>query len=216
MIFGFSQLGDPGEKVKLAEVSVARAWPEHREVNQEVNSIPGDATMHLLQGLRAKTLATTLLMALAIAAFSSFAFGQANQGAIAGVVEDSSGAVVPNAKLKATEKSSGTVYETVSTSVGSYRFPNVSIGTYDLTVSAPGFKSPTLTGIEVQVATTAAVDIKLTAGAISENVIVQADAPTVQSESSDIGAVIGNKQILDLPLALGSTVQQMRSPEAFV
>src|SRR5271154_3014597 len=217
MIFGFSQLGDPGEKVKLAEVSVARAWPEHREVNQEVNSIPGDATMHLLQGLRAKTLATTLLMALAILMFSSLlAVAQTNQGSIAGVVVDSTGAVVPDAKLTATEKNTGTVYQTVTTSSGSYRFPNVRIGSYDLTVTAAGFKSQTLTGILVQVATTAALDIKLSPGAVSESIVVQADAPTLQSESSDIGTVVGAKQILDLPLALGSSVQAMRSPEAFV
>jgi hypothetical protein len=172
--------------------------------------------MHLQQGFTAKALAGSLLMALAIFTFSSVATGQTNQGAIAGVVEDSSGAVVSNAKLTATEKSTGTVYQAVSSSAGSYRFPNVRIGTYDITVTATGFKSPTLTGIVVQVATTAAVDIKLSAGGINETVVVRADAPTLESESSDIGTVVDAKQILDLPLALGSTVQAMRSPEAFV
>jgi len=172
--------------------------------------------MHVQQESAFKAFASCLLMALAISLFSFPAFGQANQGAIAGVVQDSSGAVVPNAKLTATGKSTGTVYQTVTTSSGSYRFPNVRIGTYDITVTAPGFKSPTLTGILVQVATTTAVDVKLTAGGVNETVVVQADAPTLQSESSDVGTVVGAKQILDLPLALGSTVQAMRSPEAFV
>src|SRR5271170_3658428 len=172
--------------------------------------------MHLQQGCARKAFAGCLLMALTVFTFCSTALGQANQGAIAGVVVDSSGAVVPNAKLTATEKSTGTVYQTVTTSSGSYRFPNVRIGSYDLTVTATGFKSPTLTGIIVQVATTAAVDIKLSPGAVSESIVVQAEAPTLQSESSDIGTVVGAKQILDLPLALGSTVQAMRSPEAFV
>src|ERR1700678_1901687 len=117
----------------------------------------------------AKALAASLLMALAILTFSSLAIGQANQGAIAGVVEDSSGAVVPNAKLTATEKSTGTVYQTVTSSSGSYRFPNVRIGSYDLTVTAAGFKSQTLTGVEVQVATTAAVDVRLSPGAVTES-----------------------------------------------
>jgi hypothetical protein len=172
--------------------------------------------MHLQQASTREAFAVCLLIALTICAFSSAAFGQANQGAIAGVVEDSSGAVVPNAKLTATEKSTGTVYRTVTSSSGSYRFPNVRIGSYDLVVTSPGFKSQTLTGVEVQVATTAAIDIKLSAGAVSESIVVQADAPTLQSESSDIGTVVGGKEILDLPLALGSTVQAMRSPEAFV
>ena len=172
--------------------------------------------MHLQQRSARKAFAGCLVMALTIFAFSSAAVGQANQGAIAGVVEDSSGAVVANAKLTATGKSTGTVYRTVTSSSGSYRFPNVRIGTYDLTVTAPGFKSQTLTGILVQVATTAAVDIKVSPGAVTESIVVQADAPTLQSETADIGTVVGAKQILDLPLALGSTVQAMRSPEAFV
>src|SRR5271163_3648921 len=172
--------------------------------------------MNSHHGRAAKALVGSLLMALAVFTFSSLAVGQTNQGAIAGVIEDSSGAVVPNAKLTATERSTGTVYHAVSSSSGSYIFPNVRIGTYDLTVNATGFKSPTLTGIEVQVATTAAVDVKLSAGGANESVVVQADAPTLQTESSDIGTVVGAKQILDLPLALGSTVQAMRSPEAFV
>jgi len=172
--------------------------------------------MHLQQAFTAKVLSGSLLVVLAIVTFSAVATGQANQGAIAGVVQDSTGAVVPNAKLTATERSTGTVYSTVSSSAGSYRFPNVRIGTYDLTVNAAGFKSPTLTGIVVEIATTAALDIKLSAGGINETVTVQADAPTLQTESSDIGTVVGPKQILDLPLALGSTVQAMRSPEAFV
>jgi len=172
--------------------------------------------MNSHHGRAAKALVGSLLMALAVFTFSSLAVGQTNQGAIAGVIEDSSGAVVPNAKLTATERSTGTVYHAVSSSSGSYIFPNVRIGTYDLTVNATGFKSPTLTGIEVQVATTAAVDVKLSAGGVNESVTVEANAPTLQSESSDIGTVVSAKQILDLPLALGSTVQAMRSPEAFV
>ena len=149
-------------------------------------------------------------------ALSPMAFAQMNQGAIAGTIVDPSGAMVSGAKLNARGEQTGTTYETQSSSGGTYRFPNVNIGTYDITVSAPGFKTATLKGIVVQVATTSALDVKLTTGAITESVVVTADAPTVQSESSDVGTVVGSKQILDLPLALGSTVQAMRSPEAFV
>jgi carboxypeptidase family protein len=140
---------------------------------------------------------------------------QTNQGSIAGNVSDPSGAMVPNAKIVAKEKNTGSTYQTVSTSAGSYRFPNVNIGSYDITATAPGFKTATLTGVLVQVATTAALDIKLQTGTVTENVVVNADAPTVQTESADIGTVVTTKQILDLPLPLGSTVQNMRSPEAF-
>jgi hypothetical protein len=146
----------------------------------------------------------------------SAANGQENQGAIAGNVVDPTGAVVVGAKLIAKGQSTGTVYQAVSSSAGAFRFPNMNIGTYDVTISATGFKTTTLTGILVQVATTSAVEIKLAPGGANESIVVNAEAPKVQSESSDIGTVVGEKQILDLPLALGSTVEAMRSPEAFV
>jgi hypothetical protein len=172
--------------------------------------------MQLQQGSARKAFVACLLMALTIVSFSSAAVGQANQGAIAGVVTDSSGAVVAGAKVTAQEIARGTTYQTVSNGVGSYRFPNVNIGTYDVTVGASGFKTVTLTKVEVQVATTSTLDVKLTAGSVTETVVVSADAPVVESESSDIGTVVMPKQDLELPLVLGSSVQAMRSPEAFV
>jgi hypothetical protein len=172
--------------------------------------------MHVQQRFAAKALASSLMMVLAVVTFSSTSFAQANQGSIAGTITDPTGAVVVGARLIAKETSRGTTYETVSSSAGSYRFPNVNIGTYDLTVSGSGFKTATLAGVEVQVATTASLDVKLTTGSVNETVLVAADAPQVQSESSDVGAVVMPKQALELPLVLGSSVQAMRSPEAFV
>ena len=141
---------------------------------------------------------------------------QTNQGAIAGNVLDASGAVVPNAKIVATNTTTGAKYETVSTSAGAYRFPNLTVGPYDITVTASGFKVATLRGVIVEVATTASLDVKLTAGSVNETVTVAADTPTIQTETSEIGTVITQHQVLDLPLVLGSSVQAMRSPEAFV
>jgi Carboxypeptidase regulatory-like domain len=126
------------------------------------------------------------------------AFGQSNQGSIAGNIFDPSGALVGAAKISAREVSTGAVYETVSSSAGAFKLPNMSIGTYDVTATAPGFKTATYRGVVVQVATTSALDIRLQTGTVSETVSVNADVPTVQSESSDIGTVVTTKQILDL------------------
>jgi hypothetical protein len=110
------------------------------------------------------------------------ALGQSNQGSIAGNVGDPTGALVPNAQIVAKGQSTGSTYTAVTTSSGSYRFPNVNIGVYDITVTASGFKTSTFTGVVVEVATTTALDIKLTTGVVTENVVVNADAPTVQSD----------------------------------
>jgi hypothetical protein len=141
---------------------------------------------------------------------------QTNQGAIAGNVLDSSGAVVANVKIVATNAATGATYETVSSSAGAYRFPNLTVGTYDLTATASGFKVATLHGELVEVATTASLDIKLVTGSVNETVVVNADTPRIQTETAEIGTVVTQAQVLDLPLVLGSSVQYMRSPEAFV
>jgi hypothetical protein len=166
--------------------------------------------------MRVRKSAVLAFFPLLVAFLLTTATAQTNQGSIAGNVTDPSGALVSGAKITAKNVNTGATYETVSTSSGGYRLPNINIGTYNLTVSSQGFKSATLTGVVVQTATTAALDVKLQTGTITENVTVVADVPTVQTESSEIGTVVGTKQILDLPLALGSVVQPMRSPEAFV
>jgi Carboxypeptidase regulatory-like domain len=156
------------------------------------------------------------LLALLTPLLVCVAFGQANQGSIAGNVLDPSGAVVSHAKIVAKDTLRGTSYETESSGAGAYRFPNIAIGTYTITVTASSFSTATYTGVEVQVATTTTLDIKMKTGTATELVTVLADIPTVQADSSDIGTVVTQKQTLELPLALGSTVQAMRSPEAFV
>ena len=141
---------------------------------------------------------------------------QTNQGAISGNVLDSSGAVVPNVKIVATNTATGATYETVSSSAGAYRFPNLTVGHYDLIATGAGFKVATLHGVVVEVATIASLDIKLETGSVNETVVVSADTPKVQTESAEIGTVVTQDQVLNLPLILGSSVQYMRSPEAFV
>ncbi len=158
---------------------------------------------------------TSLLIGTIILLFS-VALGQSNQGSIAGNVLYRRVLSLGARRLPLREPRPERLIETLSSDAGAYRFPNMSIGAYDITATAPGFKTATLTGVLVQVATTSSLDIKLQTGTVTENVEVDANAPTVQSESSDIGAVISQKQTLHFPLALGSTVQAMRSPEAFV
>ena len=99
------------------------------------------------------------LVIVAIAVLLTSVWGQLNQGSIAGNVLDPSGAVVVDAKVTAKNVETGSSYETQSSSAGAYRLPNVSIGTYDVTVSAPSFKAAHLTGVVVQVGTTSALNV---------------------------------------------------------
>ena len=148
---------------------------------------------------------------------SSATLAQSDRGAIAGSVVDSTGAAVSGASVTVRNTTTGNTYNTTSTGEGVYRISDIAIGRYDVTVEAAGFKASVQRGVPIQINTVAALNITLQPGDVKEVVSVQADAPTVQAESSDIGTVVGDKQIHDLPLALNSTGQSfVRSPETFI
>jgi hypothetical protein len=167
--------------------------------------------------MRSWCLASWILLLLVVALTAGLAVAQSDQGSIAGTILDSSGAVVGGAEIVATGAQTGTVYKTTSSSDGSYRLPYVRIGVYDLRISGTGFKTAERTGVVVQVNTVSALDVTLQAGDVKETITVVADAPTLQTESSDIGTVVSTRQIKDLPLALTASGQSfLRSAESFV
>lgn len=143
------------------------------------------------------------------------AMAQSVRGAISGNIADPTGAVIPNATIVAKNVQTGATLNTVSSSVGSYRFPSVPLGTYNITAKAAGFAQSTYTGALVQIQSTTTVNITLQPGSAAQTVTVNASALTVETQTSDVGGVISHQQIIQLPLALGG-VGGLRSPEAFV
>jgi outer membrane receptor protein involved in Fe transport len=152
-----------------------------------------------------------------VALFATMAIAQSDRGALAGTITDSTGAVVPNATITVTGASTGFVYNAVSSSVGSYRIQDMVLGAYNIKVEAAGFKTAERTGVVIQVNSVTSLDVDMAVGNTTETVTVVADSPSLQSESSDIGTVIGTRQIEELPLALNATGQShLRSAETFV
>ncbi|HTY82747.1 MAG TPA: TonB-dependent receptor [Silvibacterium sp.] len=166
--------------------------------------------------MRLSRLVTGLLL-IVLAGFSiTFrADAQTVFGSIAGTITDSTGAVIAGAKVLAVDEKAGTTVQTVSTSAGNYRLPQLAIGTFDITVTAAGFQPEKLTGIQVNLQVTTAVNVIMKVGAATESVTIQANAPQLQTESSDISGTITAEQYQKLPLALGG-VGAFRSPEAFI
>lgn len=164
-------------------------------------------------GKAAPYLVVTLLLGLCMLAGAA---AQTIYGSMAGTVTDTTGAVIAGAHVQAKNIQTGATIDTVSSSEGVYRFPDMPLGRYDLSVRASGFEPTTLTGINVQIQSTTAVNVTLKAGAASTTVTVNANAPTLQTETSDIGAVVDTRQILDLPLAVSVGVGALRSPEEFM
>ncbi len=147
----------------------------------------------------------------------TLASAQSDKGTLAGTITDASGALVPGATLTVTGAATGTSYTAISTSSGGYRIADMRLGAYNVQVKAAGFKTAERTGVLIQVNTVSSLDITLEVGNTTETVQVVADAPTLQTESSDIGTVVDKKQIQDLPLALNSTGQShLRSTESFI
>lgn len=156
----------------------------------------------------------TLRIVTLAALCAAVGLAQTNRGSITGSVIDASGAGIGGAQVTATGKDTGTTYSTMSTASGSYSLPQVQVGVYDLTVTAPHFAASKHVGIVVQINTPTVLNVQLQVGENAYTVDVVANAPTVQSTTSDIGAVVSPEQVEQLPLSLGG-VGAFRSPEAF-
>src|SRR6267143_238643 len=147
---------------------------------------------------RHSRLASTLLLVLAII-FSPTARADVT-GSILGVVHDRTQAVVAGAHIVATNVQTNFRQETVSAADGSFRILALPAGNYKLTVTAPGFRTFTETGIEVKVNDQLRFDVTLNVGSVQERVEIVANAVQVQTESTQLGDVIESKKMMALPL----------------
>src|SRR6185437_6904362 len=98
-----------------------------------------------------------------------------------GAVQDSSGAVVAGAQIRATQIDTGRVQSTTSGSDGIYILPNLPVGAYRVDVVSQAFKSYSQSGIVLQVGNNVQVNIVLQIGSVSDHVDVSADAAMVQT-----------------------------------
>jgi hypothetical protein len=122
-----------------------------------------------------------------------------------GTVQDTAGAVVPEAALSARNMSTGVVTTATSDASGHYVFASLAPGTYALSVEKQGFATRVLTGVTLQVDQKATVDLTLNVGQVNQTVTVAATAPLVDSISASMGTVVNQQSILDLPLNLRRT-----------
>jgi len=128
------------------------------------------------------------------------AFAQTDRGTITGTVSDPAGAVIPNAPIEAKNVATDAVYPTATSGTGNYTIAQLPAGTYDLSVTVPGFKKYIRTGIIVEVAGTDRVDATLEVGAPTESVTVNAETPMLKTESTEISYNIPTQTLDDLPI----------------
>lgn len=135
------------------------------------------------------------LLTLALAAQAQF-----DTSAVLGTIRDPAAKVVPGAVVKLLNLGTGIESQTVANDNGDYIFLNVRIGAYRLTVEQAGFTTATVEPVRVAVGARQRVDVELRIGQVTETVQVSEGIVAVESDSSDRGLVVVQRQVVDLPL----------------
>ena len=124
---------------------------------------------------------------------------------LSGTVRDTTGAMVPQAALAATNVGTGVAVKTTSDPAGNYIFPSLPPATYTLSAEKGGFNTTVISGITLSVYQKATIDVVLQVGQVLQTVEVKGAAPIVSTTSASVGTLIGEQQTNDLPLNLRRT-----------
>ncbi|HVI08762.1 MAG TPA: carboxypeptidase-like regulatory domain-containing protein [Candidatus Binatia bacterium] len=143
----------------------------------------------------------TLAFVLAVSTEMIFAQGGAT-GAIEGVVQDASGAVIANAKVSVKNEATGEVLRQVATDTsGSFTATLLPVGTYRVEVTAPGFPTTTFPGVIVRITETTRMTAVMKVSSVKEVIEVQSQVEQVNTTDATTGQSLGAQTITDLPLA---------------
>ena len=128
------------------------------------------------------------------------AFAQIDTGSIVGIVRDPSGATISNATITATNTATNVVLTTRSNESGQYQFNALRVGAYTVKATFPGFSAQEFPNIQVDVQSRPSIDFDLKVGNITDTVEVKEQTPVLDTETADVGGVVHERQIVDLPL----------------
>ena len=126
--------------------------------------------------------------------------GQVDQGSLVGRVTDQSGAIVSGAKVRATDTRTNVVTETTTNESGYYEFPLLPVGKYVVGVEKDGFRRAASEEIELHAGTQPKIDMALQLGAVSDSITVSAVAPIINETTTDLGTVIDQRKVEEMPL----------------
>src|SRR5712692_3145667 len=154
-----------------------------------------------------------LVSVLLFLVLSTMLWGQADRGTVTGLITDATGAAVPGATI--TMKNTATNVESATTTdaSGNYTLPNLTVGLYQMTVAAPGFRTHVRSAVQLQVNQVARLDLTMEVGEVTQTVNVVGEVPLISTESTDVGTTINSAQFLQLPLTLGGGI---RNPSSFI
>ncbi|HSU61827.1 MAG TPA: carboxypeptidase-like regulatory domain-containing protein [Bryobacteraceae bacterium] len=141
-----------------------------------------------------------LLISTMMLAFVAPATAQIGTGTIKGVIVDSSGAAMPDVQITAHNEETGALRVTRTTGSGDYVVSGLMPGHYAVSANKPGFRVMSVPEFELRVDQTAAVNLTMMVGNVTQSVVVTASAPLLDTDTADVGQVIDTKRVEDLPL----------------
>ena len=124
---------------------------------------------------------------------------QSYVGGVRGLVQDSGGGAIPNAKVTLTNKATAVTRTTLSSATGEYVFSQIEPATYSVTVEAPGFKKMERENIVVATQQFLNVDVSMDVGDVTSSVLVTAEVPLIESATASNGQVLDVQKLTDLP-----------------
>jgi Carboxypeptidase regulatory-like domain len=150
------------------------------------------------------------LVVLFCLAGSTLVLAQGTGGRILGRVADSTGAVLANVKVTMVNEATSVSQETLTNSTGDYGFPQVPVGTYRLEFDLTGFKKNVQHGITVDLNQVLTINMTMQVGQTKETVEVTSEAPLVDTTSTQLGAVVDDRAVSQLPLNARDTYQLLQ------
>ncbi|HKF66906.1 MAG TPA: carboxypeptidase regulatory-like domain-containing protein, partial [Vicinamibacterales bacterium] len=135
-----------------------------------------------------------------LATVASHAAAQTTSATISGTIKDETGGVLPGVEMTIKNLETGLTRSTVTDANGSFTVPGLAPGTYESRATLQGFASVVRTGIVLEVAQQAGLNLTLKLGTTSESITVTGESPIVDTRSSALSAVVASKTIEELPL----------------
>ena len=141
-----------------------------------------------------------LLVALVFASVLPACAQVAGTASLKGTVADPSGAVLPNATVVLTNTATQVQRTSTTDQGGGFSFPNIDIGTYNMTVSGQGFQTYSRTGIVLEVGSNTSINVPMQVGAAETRIEVQSQALALQTEDASFKQTIDQNAVTEMPL----------------
>ncbi len=164
----------------------------------------------MLRGSFTEIVKRAIVLSLAMLV-SATVFAQGERGALNGIITDQNGAVVAGAEVTAANIETNIETKTTTTDAGVYRLSSLPAGRYKITVKVTGFQTAVVNEVNLFVAQTLTVDVKLQAGQVSEQMTVTGSAPLLETGTSEIGRYVTKKVFDSWAIAVDDGQRQIQT-----